>query len=93
VGICGSELKIIEGKHHFRPNTVLGHEFCGEVIEAGYYVRLVKIGNRVSIDNNIHCVFCTFCRMGLTSQCVDIKTRAICEGVRRFNANRKPAKS
>jgi len=35
VGICGSDLKIIEGKHHFRPNTILGHEFCGEVIEVG----------------------------------------------------------
>jgi len=26
VGICGSDIKIIEGKHHFRPNIVLGHE-------------------------------------------------------------------
>src|SRR3990172_594680 len=44
VGICGSDVKIVEGKHHFKPNTVLGHEFC---------------------------------RMGLTSQCVDIKTSAL----------------
>ena len=35
VGICGSDVKIIEGKHHFKPHTVLGHEFCGEVIEIG----------------------------------------------------------
>jgi len=28
VGICGTDVKILEGKHHFRPNTVLGHEFC-----------------------------------------------------------------
>ncbi|MBA4399558.1 MAG: dehydrogenase, partial [Anaerolinea sp.] len=25
VGICGSDVKIVEGKHHFKPNTVLGH--------------------------------------------------------------------
>ena len=33
VGICGSDVKIVEGKHHFKPDTVLGHEFCGEVVE------------------------------------------------------------
>lgn len=77
VGICGSDLKIIEGKHHFKPNTVLGHEFCGEVIEVGSHVNYVKIGDRVAIDNNIRCGFCSFCRMGLTSQCVEIKTSAL----------------
>src|SRR5512135_1559347 len=77
VGICGSDLKIIEGKHHFRPNTVLGHEFCGEIVEVGSHVKHMKVGDRVAIDNNIRCGFCSFCRMGLTSQCVDIKTSAL----------------
>lgn len=77
VGICGSDLKIIEGKHHFKPDTVLGHEFCGEVIEVGSHVHHVKLGDRVAIDNNIRCGFCSFCRMGLSSQCVEIKTSAL----------------
>jgi threonine dehydrogenase-like Zn-dependent dehydrogenase len=77
VGICGSDVKIIEGKHHFKPDTVLGHEFCGEVVEVGSHVHHVKLGDRVAIDNNIRCGFCSFCRMGLTSQCVDIKTSAL----------------
>lgn len=77
VGICGSDIKIIEGKHHFKPDTVLGHEFCGEVIEIGTNVHHIKLGDRVSIDNNIRCGFCSFCRMGLSSQCVDIKTSAL----------------
>src|SRR5512137_517863 len=77
VGICGSDIKIIEGKHHFKPNTVLGHEFCGEVIEIGTHVHHVKVGDRVAIDNNIRCGFCSFCRMGLSSQCVEIKTSAL----------------
>jgi (R,R)-butanediol dehydrogenase/meso-butanediol dehydrogenase/diacetyl reductase len=64
VGICGSDLKIIEGKHHFKPDTVLGHEFCGEVIEVGSHVQHVKLGDRVAIDNNIRCGFCSFCRDG-----------------------------
>jgi threonine dehydrogenase-like Zn-dependent dehydrogenase len=77
VGICGSDVKIVEGKHHFKPNTILGHEFCGEVVEIGSHVQHVKLGDRVAVDNNIRCGFCSFCRMGLTSQCVDIKTSAL----------------
>ncbi len=77
VGICGSDVKILEGKHHFKPNTVLGHEFCGEVVEVGSHVKYVKVGDRVAIDNNIRCGFCSFCRMGMSSQCVEIKTSAL----------------
>lgn len=77
VGICGSDVKIVEGKHHFKPNTVLGHEFCGEIVEVGTHVHHMKVGDRVAVDNNIRCGFCSFCRMGLTSQCVDIKTSAL----------------
>jgi threonine dehydrogenase-like Zn-dependent dehydrogenase len=77
VGICGSDLKILAGKHHYKPHTVLGHEFCGEVVEVGTHVQHVKLGDRVAIDNNIRCGFCSFCRMGLTSQCVEIKTSAL----------------
>jgi threonine dehydrogenase-like Zn-dependent dehydrogenase len=77
VGICGSDIKIMEGKHHYKENTVLGHEFCGIVTEIGSHVTHFKVGDRVAVDNNIRCGFCSFCRMGLTSQCVEIKTNAI----------------
>ena len=77
VGICGSDLKILAGKHHYKPNTVLGHEFCGEVVQVGSHVQHIKLGDRVAIDNNIRCGFCSFCRMGLSSQCEEIKTSAL----------------
>jgi (R,R)-butanediol dehydrogenase/meso-butanediol dehydrogenase/diacetyl reductase len=76
-GICGTDVKILEGKHHFKCDTVLGHEFVGEVVEVGSHVHHIKLGDRVCVDNNIRCGFCSFCRMGLTSQCVDIKTSAL----------------
>jgi threonine dehydrogenase-like Zn-dependent dehydrogenase len=76
-GICGTDVKILEGKHHFKCDTVLGHEFTGEVVEVGSHVHHIKLGDRVCVDNNIRCGFCSFCRMGLTSQCVDIKTSAL----------------
>jgi len=77
VGICGSDIKILEGKHHYKENTILGHEFCGKVVEIGSHVTHFKVGDRVAVDNNIRCGFCSFCRMGLTSQCVEIKYNAI----------------
>jgi threonine dehydrogenase-like Zn-dependent dehydrogenase len=77
VGICGSDIKIMEGKHHYQENTILGHEFCGTVEEIGSHVTHFKVGDRVAVDNNIRCGYCTFCRMGLTSQCVEIKFNAI----------------
>ncbi|MGE5222599.1 MAG: zinc-dependent alcohol dehydrogenase [Omnitrophica WOR_2 bacterium] len=76
-GICGSDIKILEGKHHFKKNTVLGHEFCGTVVEVGSHVSHLKLGDRVAIDNNIRCGFCSFCRMGISSQCVEIKFNAL----------------
>jgi threonine dehydrogenase-like Zn-dependent dehydrogenase len=77
VGICGSDLKILEGKHHFRKDIALGHEFCGTVMEIGSHVTHFKVGERVAIDPNIRCGFCSFCRMGLTSQCIEIKNSSI----------------
>lgn len=77
VGICGTDIKILEGKHHFKKNTVLGHEFCGTVVEIGSHVTHIKVGDRVAIDNNIRCGFCSFCRMGMSSQCVEIKFNAL----------------
>ncbi len=80
-GVCGTDLKILEGKHAYRQNTVIGHEFNGIVVEIGSHVRHIKIGDRVAIDNNPRCGFCSFCRMGLSSQCAEISKNAI--GVQR----------
>ncbi len=72
-GICGSDIKILEGKHAFRENTVLGHELCGTVAAIGPGVTTLKIGDRVAIDNNPRCGVCDYCRMGFSSQCEWLK--------------------
>jgi len=80
-GVCGTDIKILEGKHSYRQNVVIGHEFNGSVVEIGSSVKHVKVGNRVAIDNNPRCGFCSFCRMGMSSQCSEIGKNAI--GVQR----------
>ena len=76
-GICGTDVKILVGKHAYKKDTVLGHEFCGEVAEVGSAVTSVKKGDRVSVDNNPRCGLCHFCRTGNSSQCELIKTNTI----------------
>src|SRR2546427_5455856 len=34
-GICGTDIHIIKGEWPCRPPVVLGHEFCGTVVETG----------------------------------------------------------
>src|SRR4030042_2087629 len=76
-GICGSDVKILQGKHAYREDTVLGHEFCGKVVETGSGVTCVKTGDRVALDNNPRCGLCDFCRMGFSSQCTELKNRTL----------------
>jgi (R,R)-butanediol dehydrogenase/meso-butanediol dehydrogenase/diacetyl reductase len=69
-GICGTDVKILQGKHAYKENTVLGHEFNGSVEDVGTGVTTLKVGDRVAIDNSLRCGLCDACRMGFSSQCV-----------------------
>jgi threonine dehydrogenase-like Zn-dependent dehydrogenase len=68
-GICGTDLKIMEGGHPANDNTILGHEFVGIVRETGNGVQDIKIGDRVVADPNEKCGYCINCRRGLSSLC------------------------
>lgn len=64
-GICGTDQHIYHGhpgSAEVRPPIVLGHELAGEVVEVGAEVTNVQIGERVSIDPNIYCGTCEYCR-------------------------------
>ncbi|MBN2416919.1 alcohol dehydrogenase catalytic domain-containing protein [bacterium] len=76
-GICGSDVKIVEDKHAWKANVVLGHEFHGTVVEVGSEVTAVKPGDRIALDNNSRCGLCDFCRNGISSQCVELKNRTL----------------
>lgn len=76
-GICGTDVKILEGKHAYKKNVVLGHEFTGEVVEIGTAVTAVALGDRVALDNNSRCGVCEFCRSGQSSQCTELKNRTL----------------
>lgn len=68
--ICTSDLHIVRG---FVPrahkNTVLGHEFVGEVVSVGSGVKNLVIGDRVSANCETFCGECRFCRRGFVNNC------------------------
>ncbi|KAL9538601.1 hypothetical protein MBANPS3_010808 [Mucor bainieri] len=63
-GICGTDLHISRGETpHAAKKVVIGHEFCGYVQEIHPETQaLAKVGDLVSIDPNMPCNQCTFCR-------------------------------
>lgn len=68
--ICGSDLHLYRGKipgtHH---GDIFGHEFMGEVVEAGTAVTAVSKGDRVVIPFVIACGDCFFCHLSQYAAC------------------------
>ncbi len=97
VGLCGTDFHIYEGKanYNFDANgrriplheqaQILGHEFCGTVVEAGKQVRDLQIGERVIVDQGINCSsrnlpqnhWCEYCLSGDSHQCLQYKEHGI----------------
>lgn len=71
-GVCGTDIKILDGQSHSNPPVVLGHEFCGEVVETGAEVADLAKGDFVSVDPNIYCGKCRFCRKGQINLCENL---------------------
>lgn len=71
-GICGTDIHIIRGTWPCRPPVVLGHEFCGTVVEAGALVPTLKPGDRVVASNPAKtCGLCHHCRAGNDFMCAE----------------------
>lgn len=67
--ICGSDLHLYGGFiPEMRKGDVLGHEFMGEVVEAGPESPLKK-GDRVVVPFDISCGECWYCKQSLFSLC------------------------
>ena len=78
--ICGSDLHILHGRTPgMRAGGVMGHEFVGEVVDAGSDVGRFKVGERVVGSFGISCGRCWFCRRGQFNRCED--WRALGNGI------------
>ncbi|MBA2619977.1 MAG: glutathione-dependent formaldehyde dehydrogenase [Acidobacteria bacterium] len=68
--ICGSDLHLYNGYiPSMMQGDILGHEFMGEVVEAGKGVGNLKTGDKVVVPFTIACGNCFFCQREMFSVC------------------------
>jgi len=74
VGVCGTDLHILEvpPRHPATRNVIIGHEFCGQVVEVGAQVTNCRLGDRVTVDQNAACGHCEECRRGSPNSCLTV---------------------
>jgi len=75
--ICGSDLHLYDGYiPTMQAGDILGHEFMGEVVEAGADVKNLKKGDRVVVPFTISCGNCFYCKRQLYSLCDNSNPKA-----------------
>lgn len=71
--ICGTDVHIWNWDEWSAKTVpvpmVVGHEFCGEIVETGLAVKKFTIGQRVSGEGHITCGTCRNCRAGRGHLC------------------------
>ncbi|UCF97277.1 MAG: zinc-dependent alcohol dehydrogenase family protein [Spirochaetaceae bacterium] len=74
-GVCGTDLHLYHGapgSASATPPVVLGHEFAGEVTETGSDVTDLRSGDQVTVDPNLACGDCWYCRNGERNLCSNL---------------------
>jgi threonine 3-dehydrogenase len=71
--ICGTDLHIYMwddwSQKTIKTPMIIGHEYCGQVVEVGSNVNNIKLGQRVTGEGHIACGFCRNCRRGMMHIC------------------------
>jgi len=73
-GICGSDLHAVQYGLGMPPESVMGHEFCGEIHQLGSGVKGFAIGERVTSLPFMACGECANCRSGNGMRCPAIRS-------------------
>lgn len=73
VGICGSDVPILEGIRPVPYPLIPGHEFAGVIAEVGPGVTDWRVGDRVTAGLVIGCGECLYCRRGQEELCDNLK--------------------
>ena len=68
--ICGTDIHIqAGGVPAVKPGTIIGHEFCGEIVELGPNVHGFNVGDRVAVSCVTQCGECFYCLRQEYSHC------------------------
>ena len=70
--ICTSDIHQVRGEIPAVPYPrTQGHEFCAEVVETGFVVKKLKVGDRCMVLPGTFCGQCVMCQSGRFSFCQD----------------------
>lgn len=70
-GICRSDHHGWTGEHpKIKPGSILGHEYCGKVVEAGPQAKY-KIGDHLIAPFILACGNCPACHTGISNTCAN----------------------
>ncbi len=73
--VCGTDLRTFRnGDKKIDPPRILGHEFCGTVVESRNADSNVKVGDRVVMYIVLSCGECKYCRAGRENLCTNRTT-------------------
>jgi len=90
VGVCHSDLHIIDGTLPLPPPIVLGHEPAGIVEAVGSEVHAFAPGDHVIGCLSVFCGYCDYCASGRTYLCGGEATARRPEEVPRLSKNGEP---
>ena len=62
VGICGSDLHTYRTGLYAFPSQIMGHEFCGEIVNFGSEVGGIRVGQRATGFSVAYCGQCFWCQ-------------------------------
>ncbi len=75
--VCGTDLHIYTwdawSASRIKPPRIIGHEFCGTIVEVGEGVTDREVGNFVSSESHIVCGHCRQCLNGQGHVCVNTR--------------------
>ena len=69
VGICGTDLHIMDGEFAPAFPIVPGHELAGEIVAVGSAVTGYAVGDQVAVDPSLYCGYCYYCKRARGNQC------------------------
>lgn len=75
--VCGTDLHIYSwdpwAASRIQPTRIIGHEFCGTIVEVGPGVTDRKVGDFVASESHIVCGRCLQCKQGQGHVCVNTR--------------------
>lgn len=75
--VCGTDLHIYSwdawSASRIHPPRIIGHEFCGTIVEVGEGVTDRRVGDFVASESHIVCGHCKQCRNGQGHVCVNTR--------------------